>query len=173
MKTKQLLKSMKVVSWVIFIGICIKAGAILIAYGVSLFIEPQAAKDIYQGLNLSALYDFNAMYYHSFLLILLALLMVQAYLFFLVIRLFSNFNEQYPFSHAASKLIGDIANVSLLVGIVALFGSALCKWFTKRGVEFYYDWSAKEFLLMAAVVFTISLFFKRGVEIQSENELTI
>ncbi|GLU53977.1 hypothetical protein Dfri01_34380 [Dyadobacter frigoris] len=34
-------------------------------------------------------------------------------------------------------------------------------------------WAAEEFIFMAGLVFIISRVFKRGVEIQSENDLTV
>jgi hypothetical protein len=42
--------------------------------------------------------------------------------------------------------------------------------------DFHISWigeNAGEFLFMAGLVFIISPIFKRGVELQSENELTV
>ena len=63
MKTKQVLGVMKIMSWIIFIGLCIKAGAFIISFGVSLFVNNEAAKDLYLGLDLSGLYNTNSWYY--------------------------------------------------------------------------------------------------------------
>lgn len=173
MKTSQILKSMKIVSWIIFIGICIKAGAILISFIVSLFINQEAAKDLYLGLNLSGIHSFSQAYYLAFVVIMLLLLVVQAFIFFLVLKLFSKFDEQIPFSQSIAKLISNIGYVSLVAGCIALIGTGISKWLTNQNVSINFDWSADEFLFMAGVVFIIGLFYKRGVEIQSENELTI
>ena len=86
MKTSQILKSMKIVSWIIFIGICIKAGAILISFMVSLFINQEAAKDLYLGLDLSGIHSFSQAYYLAFVVFMLLLLVVQAFIFFLVLK---------------------------------------------------------------------------------------
>lgn len=173
MKTSQILKSMKVVSWIIFIGICIKAGAILISFIVSIFVNQEATKDLYLGLDLSSIYSFSPSLYVTFVVFILLLLAVQAYIFFLVIKLFSKFDERNPFSQATSLLITKIGYSSLFAGFVALAGTAINKWLINQSVSVSFDWSAEEFLFMAGVVFIIGLFFKRGVEIQSENELTI
>src|ERR1700752_2675726 len=50
--TKQILKVMNVLSWIIFVCLCIRTGAILFSCFVSLFLNPVAAKDLYIGLNL-------------------------------------------------------------------------------------------------------------------------
>ncbi len=173
MKTSQILKSMKVVSWIIFIGICIKAGAILISFIVSLFVNQEATKDLYLGLDLSSIYSFSQGHYVAFVVFMLLLLAVQAFIFFLVIKLFSKFDEQIPFSQSIAYLISKISYVSLSAGLIALIGTGISKWLFKQGVTFNFDWAAEEFMFMAGVVFIVGLFYKRGVEIQSENELTI
>jgi hypothetical protein len=53
MKTNQILQILKVASWIMFIGLCIKTGAMIISFFVSLFINPEGAKDLYMGMNLS------------------------------------------------------------------------------------------------------------------------
>ena len=173
MKTSQILKSMKVVSWIIFIGICIKAGAILISFIVSLFVSQEATKDLYLGLDLSSIYSYSPSHYVAFVVFMLLLLAVQAFIFFLVIKLFSKFDEQIPFSQSVSDLISQISYISLSAGFIALIGTGISKWLDNQSVSINFDWSAEEFLFMAGVVFIIGLFYKRGVEIQSENELTI
>ncbi len=173
MKTSQILKSMKVVSWVIFIAICIKAGAILISFIVSLFVNQKATKDLYLGLDLSGIHSFSPGHYVAFVVFMLFLLAIQAFIFFLIIKLFSRFDEQIPFSRSISDLISKISYVCLLAGFIALIGTAISKWLVNQSVTINFDWSAEEFLFMAGVVFIISLFYKRGVEIQTENELTI
>ena len=57
MKTSQILKLMKVVSWIIFIGLCIKIGTVLISFFVSLVLNPEASRDLYLGLDLSSIYS--------------------------------------------------------------------------------------------------------------------
>ena len=78
--------------------------------------------------------------------------------------------QQIPFSQSIAKLISNIGYVSLVAGCIALIGTGISKWLTNQNVSINFDWSADEFLFMAGVVFIIGLFYKRGVEIQSENE---
>ena len=53
--TKLILDILKVLTWVIFIGLCIMTGAMIISTVVSM-INPVASKDIYLGLDLSEFY---------------------------------------------------------------------------------------------------------------------
>ncbi len=43
-QTSSILKTMNVILWIIFIGLCIKTGALLFSFFVSLFINAEGAK---------------------------------------------------------------------------------------------------------------------------------
>ncbi|NJW53643.1 DUF2975 domain-containing protein [Salinimicrobium oceani] len=173
MKTNKILSTMKVVSWVIFIGICIKAGAMVISSFVSLFVNQGATKDLYLGLNLSTLYEFGVGHYVMLLALIISLLVLQAYIFFLVIKLFTKFDEHSPFNKELSKLILKISYFSLFTGLIASIGTGYSKWLGIKNILIPFDWGAEEFLFMAGVIFIVALFYKRGIEIQLENELTV
>lgn len=173
MKTSQILQFMKVVSWVIFIGTCIRAGAMLISFIISAVNNNDASNNLYLGLDLSEVLDYSFSTYLIFVVTAILLTMVKAYIFFWVIKLFSKFDEANPFSASVSVVITKISYYALVAGVFALVGTGLSKWLAKQGVVAPFEWSAREFLFMAGVVFVIGLFYKRGIEIQAENELTI
>lgn len=173
MKTSQVLGIMKIVSWVIFIGICIKTGAIIISSTVSLFVNPEATKVLYSGLDLSDLYNFSTVHYLVFVSLAVILFALQAYIFLLVTKLFTQFDEHRPFSQNISLLINRISYFSLSTGLIALIGTGYSKWLSIQNIPLQFNWGAQEFLFMAAVIFVVALFFKRGIEIQAENDLTI
>ena len=66
--------------------------------------------------------------------------------------------------------LGGIFVVSALIGVL---NNAYMRWLTKTTGEFYERGTTEEFMFMAGLVFIISQVFRRGVEIQSENELTV
>ncbi|MFD2563306.1 DUF2975 domain-containing protein [Aquimarina rubra] len=173
MKTKEILSAMKILSWIIFIGLCIKLGVILFSSIMSLFVNKEAAENLYLGLDLSNLYDFSINHYISILSLLISITALKAYLFYLVIKIFSKINFDKPFTKVVTRLISSISYISLWTGLLAYFANGYGKWVLKKGAEFRIDWGSSEFLFMAGIVFVIALIFKRGVEIQSENELTV
>ena len=61
--SKQILGALQVLTWIAFIGLCIETGAILITTSISLFFHPEAAADLYLGLDLSALLHYSRWYY--------------------------------------------------------------------------------------------------------------
>jgi hypothetical protein len=165
-----------VVIWSIFIGLCIQAGALLFTFVYSLF-KPIVAQNLYDGLNLSGLLEQNVWYYGGVISIVLYIMGQKAYLFYLMIRVFLKINLVQPFSKEVSQLISSISYVAFQVGVAIILASATFKWMTKRGYELdslpQLVGSGGEFLLMAALLIAIGIIFKRGVEIQSENELTV
>lgn len=165
-----------VVIWSIFIGLCIQAGAMLFTFVYSLF-NPIVAGNLYEGLDLSALREQNLWYYGGVLSIVLFIAGQKAYLFFLMIRVFLKINLVHPFSREISNLISRISYVAFQIGVAIILASGVFKGLVKRGYDLdgvpQLVGNGFEFLLMAALLIAIGMVFKRGVEIQDENELTV
>jgi hypothetical protein len=165
-----------VVIWSIFIGLCIQAGAFLFTFIYSFF-NPVVAENLYEGLNLSALLQANPWYYGGVASILLFIMGQKAYLFFLMIRVFLKINLINPFSREISNLISMISYVAFQIGVAIILASGIFKGMGKRGYDLdqvpQLVGNGFEFLLMAALLIAIGMVFKRGVEIQDENELTV
>ncbi len=62
-RTSLILKTMNVIFWVIFIGLCISTGSILYSYFVSMAINPVASRNLYIGVNLFHIYEYSTMHY--------------------------------------------------------------------------------------------------------------
>lgn len=176
-KTKQILRVMHIISWIIFIGLCIKTGAILFSFIVSLAINPDGAKNLHLGLDLSSLYEYDRGHYISVVVYIIGLSALKAWLFYLVIKVFMKINFVHPFSTAVSSLISRISRVALTIGLFTVAANGYCKWLMKKGVSFPdledHLSGAGEFLMLAGIIFIIAQVFKKGIEIQSENELTV
>ncbi|WP_299819523.1 DUF2975 domain-containing protein [uncultured Pontibacter sp.] len=171
-KTKFILQVMHVVAWVAFIGFLIKAGAILFAYGIS-YNNPNAAKDLYRGLDLYSVRQFDFWHYSQTVSFIVALLVMKAFVAHLVIKILSKIKLVHPFKIEVAQVIEKISYILLGTWIVAVLYNAHIGWLAKRTGILQEEWATDEFIVMAGLVFVISQIFKRGVEIQSENELTV
>jgi len=171
MKTKRILKIMHVFAWIALIGLTIKAGAIIISYLVSLGNEG-AAKDLYEGMNLIA-YKQNSLVHYSIIVGYRVLqFSLQAYIAFLVVKLLSNLNINRPFNLNALKAMQAISYSLLLMwAIVVAHNVHVGVLEPTTGIKA--TLVSSEFILMAGIVYVFSLLFKRGLELQSENDLTI
>lgn len=173
MKTKQILKTMNILSWLIFIGLCIKAGALIISFFVSLFVNENAVTNLYLGVDFSRIYNFSKSHYIITTCLVITIVSLKAYLFYLLIMIFKKVDFNQPFTETVSQLLSKISKVALYTGLIALLASAYSIWLMNQVFIFSYDWGVQQLLFMAGVVFIVTLLFKRAVEIQQENDLTI
>ncbi|GGG53657.1 DUF2975 domain-containing protein [Bizionia arctica] len=176
-QTDLILTAMKVIFWVVFIGLCIKTGALLISFIVSLAVNPEAASNLYLGLDLSELQNTNQWYYIHVASFIISISALKGYLAFLVLKIFSKIDFKKPFTEATSLLISKISHIALGIGVLAIIASRYNIWLIRSkesilDTQYYLD-GGKEFLLLAGIIFIISLIFKKGIDLQTENELTV
>jgi len=175
-ETQPVLMLLTIVIWSIFIGLCIKGGALLFTSVYSLF-SPSVAKDLYKGLDLSVIREWHTGYYIVAVSLLIGILALKAYIFFLVIRVFLKIDLVHPFSKEVSILISNIGKVTVQVGILIIIATSYFVWLSSKTLHSpptsgFLSGSA-EFLIMGAVIYAIAMVFKRGVEIQADNDLTV
>ncbi len=171
-RTEQILKIMLILTWIAFIGLLIEAGAILVSYLVS-WANPEAAKDLYQGLDWYPLRQLNFWYYTQAISFKIALPIMKALMCFWLIKILSKVNLKIPFSPQVVRGLERISYALLGVCLVAVFNNLHVAWLAKKTGIILGEFPFEEFLFVAGLVFILSQVFKRGVEIQSENELTI
>lgn len=176
-KTKQLLKVMKVLTWVVFLGLCIKTGAILFSYLISVFNNSVAASDLYLGLDLSELKSFDVKHYSTLVFLIVALSALKAFMFYYVIKIFMNINFENPFTEITGSLIRKISYVALTIGILASLGVKYSEWLISKAIDLpnvlHYVYGGAEFIFFAGILFIISLIFKTGIEYQEELDETV
>lgn len=175
-KTKTLYNLLRVLTWVIFIGLCVQTGAFIFNYVFSL-LKPIATHNLYMGLNLSALYETSKMVYSKLFLLLIATSALKAYLFYGVVSLFRKLDFVRPFSTEIVLRIVRIGYVALSVGILHLLALQYALHLESDGndlgfiTEYWNDYAG--FLMMSLIVFVIVQVFKKGIELQIENDLTL
>jgi hypothetical protein len=112
-------KGLQIIAWIIFIGLCIEAGALLL-----------------QKMNLSN-----------------------------------------PFSAYVSEQITKVSYCTFSIGLINYFAVSTSRNLVHKGYnidQLNSFWvNTEAFILMAAIINVISIIFKRGVELQQENELTV
>lgn len=176
--TNRLLNIMHVISWLVFIGLCIKAGALLYSLIVSLFINPEGANNLYLGLNLFTLREFSDFHFIMLVLLLILIVALKALMFYKVVNIFSNLNLESPFNQRIGLLLANISYLALTIALflsVAIYYQSwlrIDKEIVLPTLHEFID-GGKEFLFFAGIIFIISLVFKRGVEYQEELEDTV
>lgn len=167
-KNDLVLEALKVLAWFVLIVLCFNSITALVMFIVN-FIRSSSDQNNYDGLGL-----FNHIGRHSFSI---GLMILKAILFFHLVKLFSKLNLVKPFSEEVAKLIAKISYDAFSIAIVSLVAHIFEKGMVIAGfssgmINRYLD-STKSFLMMAAVLYVIARIFKKGIELQKENELTI
>jgi hypothetical protein len=161
---------------VIFVALCIEACALLVNFIYSLF-NPVVLKNLYQKLDLSEMYNRSTAAYYSIYTFILVIAFLKAALFYEVIKLVSKLDLNRPFSSFVSKKITTISYITFSIGLISIVARETANNLSHKGFdinrlnEFWVD--SQAFILMAAVIYAIAIIFKRGIELQNENDSTI
>ncbi|MDA3613240.1 DUF2975 domain-containing protein [Polluticaenibacter yanchengensis] len=175
-KNNIVFKGLHIVAWVIFVGLCIEAGGLIVNFVFSIY-RPELISNLYQKLDLMEMYHrskwaFFGMY--SFILIVACL---KAYLFYIVAMLMHKIDLSKPFNSFVAEQITKVSYCTFSIGILSYIAQQTAKNLEHHGYvidnlnQFWAD--SQAFILMAAVIYVIATIFKKGVEIQNENDLTV
>ena len=171
-RTWQILRVMHILAWVAFIGFSIETGTIIFSF-VASFFNPVVTKNLYKGLDLYPLKEINFWYYLQTVSFLIALPMMKANASYIVINTLSRFNLKNPFAMEVAKKLEKVSYILLGTWIVTMVANAHAGWIAGKTGELYGTYESGEFIFIVGLVYIFAQVFKRGVEIQSENELTI
>jgi hypothetical protein len=171
-RTEQILTVMNVLCWIVYIGLMIQAGTIMISYAISA-VKPDAAKNLYMGAYLLPLMKYSFKDYTLTIAFMVALLVIKAYIAQLVINVLSKIKMASPFTIEISKLLEKVSYLIIVLWGVVVLSNAYTAWLQNKTEGPQGNLLSGEFIFMAGVVFVMAQIFKKGVEIQSENELTV
>ena len=169
-------KVLQVAAWIIFIGLSIEAGGLIVNFIFSLY-NPGLLPRLYQKLDLTGMYSRNRQAFFSIYSFILIIAMLKAYLFYIVIRLLSKMNLEKPFSSFVAEQVAQLSYFSFAIGLLSYIARQTARNAGHRGNDisqldqFWAD--SQAFILMAGVIYVIAVIFSKGVELQNENELTV
>lgn len=171
-----ILNVLHVISWIIFIGLCIESGALIFNFTYSMY-KPIAAHNIYKGLDLSLLQQKHLAHFIALMSFITVIATLKAYLFYLVVKIFTKLNFVKPFSVEIAKLIKKISLEAFSIAIVSIVAHQYANRLVRAGYEISSAgayWSDTEaFLMMAAILYVIAQVFNKGIELQNETDLTV
>ena len=163
---------MNVLAWLAVVGYIINAGAMLVSYAVSVG-NPEGAKNLYMGFNLFSLRQYDFWEYTGIVALQVAIVALEAYIAFLVTKVLSKIKMSNPFSMEVANTLQKISYIILFTWVVSLIYNGHVSWLAKKIPGLNEHLVPGEFLLVAGVVFVFAQIFKKGVELQTENELTV
>lgn len=143
---------------------------------VASFINPDWAKRTYEAdLNIFSIREHSIGFYVYAMCLTIAVSAIKALIWYVVFELLLKLKLQAPFSMEVEKKLERIAYLLLGVWIVSsIFWKIYIYYLSKStGIQLPTNNSGDEYLFMAGIIYIISQVFKRGIEIQEENQLTV
>ncbi len=169
-------KGLHIVAWLIFVGLCIETGGLIVNFIFSLF-KPEFVQNLYQPLDLTEMYKDNKWVFFGIYSFILSISILKSFLFYIVIRLMHKMDLTKPFNTFVSDQILRISYYTLAIGLFSFIARQLAKYLMQQDFatdnlnQFWVD--SQAFILMGAVVYIIATIFKKGIELQNENDLTV
>ncbi len=161
-----------VIAWLIFVGLSIEAGGLIVNFFFSIY-KPEFVQNLYQNLDLSEMYNRSQWDFYKIYSLILSIAVLKACLFYAVIRLMHTMDFSKPFNHFVSKQISSISYYTFSIGILSYIAQKTAETIPKTENLYKFFSDSEAFILMSAVVYIIAVIFKKGIELQNENDLTI
>src|SRR5690606_4273654 len=119
-------KGLHIVAWIIFVGLCIEAGGLIVNFFFSLF-KPEFVPNLYQKLNLVDIYNKSKVVFFGIYSLILTIALLKVGLFYLVILLMHKMDLSKPFSTYVAQKITVISYITLSIGLISHFAHQLMK----------------------------------------------
>jgi hypothetical protein len=173
-------KVLQLMAWLIFVGLCIRAGGFLFNLIYVIFFNPMGAANFWEGMDLLALYGFDKGYFLVITGLMALMAGLKAWIFYLIIYGFvkKKMTLDKPFTAVMEQFISTTAYLSLAIGMLANLGGKLVLHLTKQGVilpdsrQLTID-GADVWLFMGVLLWLFVKIFRRGMALQAENDLTV
>ena len=174
-RTEIILVVLKYLSLLAAIGFSIECGMQLF-YFVASIINPEWAKNGNQlEQNWYLIHQFSTRYFVYALSLIISISALKAWVWYLIFGLLLKLKLQTPFSIPVNKKLESIATLLLGVWILmAILVRTYSHYIVGRtGISLPAEYRGDEYIFIAGIVYIISKIFKRGIELQEENLLTV
>lgn len=173
-------KVLQVFAWLIFVGLCIQAGGFLFNLVYVLFINAGGAANFWEGMDFSMLYGYDKGYFVVITGLMVLMAVLKALIFFQIINGFvkKKFTLDRPFTGVMMEFISTTAFLSLAIGILARIGGKIVTHLQKQGVtlpdskQLTID-GAEVWIFMGVLLWLSVKIFRKGMELQAENDLIV
>ena len=174
-RTEIILVILKYLALLAAIGFSIECGT-QIFYFVASFINPDWAK---YGNELERewfrIHEYSTWYYVCVMSLIISISALKAWIWYLIFGLLLKLQLKSPFSMPVSNKLETISHLLLGVWVLmTIIGQTYGRYLVKdTGITLPAKYSGDEYLFIAGIVYIVSKIFKRGIEMQEENQLTV
>jgi hypothetical protein len=178
--TETTLNVLHVLAILIFAGVSVEAGGFIFSTFYTLEINSINAHRSWPGLDLWSLYSYGRGYFLTEMSLISLVALMRAVLFYFIIDILGkkklDFNR--PFNNKVGRFLFRVSYLSFVIGLLSWSGAEYARWLVSKGVklpdlQYLRLGGADVWLFMGVTIYVIAQIFKRGIEIQTENELTV
>lgn len=173
-------KLLNVVSWILFVGLAIETGGYFTNAIVTLFIKSEWAGHFWGNLDLSNLYKFDLGLFICFIVGLISISLFKTILFYHTISIFhkKKFNLESPFNDTIKIYLFNFAYIALGIGLLSYVMKVFSNWLINQevnlpSIENMNIGGSDVWIFMGITLLLFAKIFKKGVELQNENEFTV
>ena len=171
---------LNVISWIIFIGLAIDTGGYITNVIYSLFVNSNVASKFWGNLDLSDLYNYDLGFFIGFTVLIIIVSLLKTILFYQTVSIFhkKKLNLANPFNETVKDYIFNFAFFALGIGLFSYIGKSFSHWLISQGLQMPALENVKlggsdVWLFMGITLLIFAKIFKKGIELQTENELTV
>lgn len=149
----------------------------LLLNSIYLLLKPKSAEEIYLGADIAQLFSLGKMHFSTIFILTVTISILKVYSFLLTMMIFSTLKAKKPFSEEIGLLVSKVSYTILAVGILGKITYHYSEWLETLGFELkklqsWWD-DNLAYLMIGIIVFVLAQIFKKGLELQAENDLTV
>lgn len=179
-KTDYILTALHVLSWFVFVGLSIDACAIIVHTVATLMLDTAGAAKFWKKVDLNAVYNYSQSHYVTLTALIIITTVLKAIMFYVIIRFFykKSFNLLKLFNEKTKQFLLNLGYLSLGIAFFSSWGTGVVEGLVQKGISMpdlrlmRLD-GADVWWFMGIVLFVIAFIFKKGIELQNENDLTV
>lgn len=173
-KTETILTYLKVVVLITYIGAIVQGAAMMIPLVIGLFADSVGVAYFQPNEKMTALKEISFTLYFFVTTLIVAKIVIGINIWEKVRAILEDVRMDNPFKASVSDGIEQLSYSILGFAIVNIAGNFYIEHLNKRhGVNLDGFESGFNLLMAAAILYIIGQIFKRGIEIQQENDLTV
>ena len=171
-KTETVFAVLNVLVWIVFIGLLFETAAILVSYLVCL-LKPEAARNMNQSFSFLKLRYSSLPTFSIEVFLLLAIAGLKSFTAYLILKIFNKLKLSNPFEFNIARLMESVSYFIFAIWILSVVATMCKELIVDHIFQLRVSAVSFESLFLAGIIFIFARIFKKGVEIQSENELTV
>ncbi|QIA08140.1 DUF2975 domain-containing protein [Draconibacterium halophilum] len=171
-RTQQVLAVMKFLVYLSITWYFLKMGGIVFM-SLAFLAQGKPLTDLFFMQDWFNLLETNPEYYTLIIVLVISRSLLNISIWIMVLRLLKRIQLSNPFTKEVIERLERISYLLFSIWILSISAGGFFAWLGEKAGELNDSWDHGPYLFMAGLVFIISQIFKRGVELQSENDLTV